>query len=374
MELVANYMKILIDGYSLARKEIYGIHRYAIELLSALDKMIDHEEVEIVLPTWADETVVKDRLLLRNTKLVKIGKKTKSALKYGDIIDATIWRELTFPHYAANQKAIKVDLLLDFPRGKTDIITIYDCIPELFQHVNPPLKYRLHVLKVKYIQGRGIRNCKRILTCSECSKKDIQKAYKTQERPIDVIYGGWQHFDRITEDDAILNKLNLKIGQYFFSLGSRLYHKNAKWILAAAENNPQYTFVISGSSKNRVDKEAESNTAKNVIFAGYLSDSEVKTLMRYCKAFIQPSLYEGFGMPPIEAMSTGANCIVSNVASLPEIYGNSVWYIDPYDYENIDLDEIMHNKKDENEIVLRKYSWKKSAKKLLEIIQSLNYA
>ena len=364
-------MNILIDGYSLARQEIYGIHRYAIELLSALDKLIDKGEAEIAIPAWADETVVRDRLSLKNTTLVKIGKINRSSFRFGNIIDATYWREVAFPKYASHKDAVKIDLLLDFPRVKTDIITIYDCIPELFPHVKPPLKYRLHVLKVKYIQSRGIRNCRRILTCSECSKKDIQIAYKTHGKPIDVIYSGWQHFERISEDETIIDKLKLEKGRFFFTLGSRLYHKNARWILAAAEKNPQYTFVISGSSKNKVDKEAESNNAENVIFAGYLSDPEVKTLMRYCKAFIQPSLYEGFGMPPIEAMSTGANCIVSNAASLPEIYQNSVWYINPNDYEHINMDEIMSKSKEKNEKILNKYSWEKSAKQLIEIIHIL---
>ena len=89
--------------------------------------------------------------------------------------------------------------------------------------------------------------------------------------------------------------------------------------------DPQYFFVVTGA----------------------LSDEEIKALMRHCKASIQPSFYEGFGIPPMEAMSVGADCIVSNASSLPEVYKNSVWYIDPHDYDSIDLDKIMAQKKKE---------------------------
>jgi glycosyltransferase involved in cell wall biosynthesis len=70
----------------------------------------------------------------------------------------------------------------------------------------------------------------------------------------------------------------------------------------------------------------------------------------------------------MEAMSTGADCIVSNASSLPEVYGESVWYIDPYDYENMNLDEIMSGEKKSNQLVLDKYSWKDSAEKLKEVL------
>lgn len=361
-------MKILFDGYSLEDKEIYGIQRYALEILYEIDKLIQPNEVEVVIPYTDSSQRIIDKYNYKNIRVVEL-KYRRNKRKY---IDGIYWSERVFPRYAKTVDGIFVDLLLNFPNIKADIITIYDCIPELFPHIKPSLKYRLHILKTKYKQKRGIRNCKFILTISDCSRNDIKKVYNTYDKPIEIIPCGWQHFDRINEDGTILERLQIKKGDFFFSLGSRLYHKNAKWIIAAAKNNPQYTFVISGSSYAGVDKDASDNKEKNVIFAGYLSDSEVKTLMKNCKAFIQPSLYEGFGIPPIEAMSVGADCIVSNVASLPEIYKDSVWYIDPYDYEGIKIDEIMLEKKESNERILDEYSWEKSAIKLLEIINKID--
>ena len=113
------------------------------------------------------------------------------------------------------------------------------------------------------------------------------------------------------------------------------------------------------------------NQPKNIKCTGYLKDGEIKALMHHCIAFIQPSIYEGFGIPPLEAMSTGARCIVAKSSSLPEIYQNSVWYLDPLDYSNIDLKKIMANNIDDNNSVLRRFSWAESAMKLRLLCEKL---
>ena len=128
--------------------------------------------------------------------------------------------------------------------------------------------------------------------------------------------------------------------------------------------------MISGRIVNEADVSRDA-LLKNMIYTGYISDGEIKCLMRYCRAYIQPSFVEGFGIPPLEAMSVGTNCILSDCSAFREIYGKSVWYIDPAEYDNISMKEIMSKDKEENEPILKKYSWKLSAKKLLDVIHSL---
>ena len=89
----------------------------------------------------------------------------------------------------------------------------------------------------------------------------------------------------------------------------------------------------------------------------------MKALMRNCKAFIFPSFFEGFGIPPLEAMSVGAKVLVSNASCLPEIYGNSAIYIDPYN-SDIDINEFLKKPVDSPELVLEKYSFANTAKKI----------
>ena len=105
----------------------------------------------------------------------------------------------------------------------------------------------------------------------------------------------------------------------------------------------------------------------NIHFTGYLSDGEVKALMQHCRAFIHPAIYEGFGIPPIEALSCGAELIVSTATCLPEIYERSVHYIDPYNY-NIDIDKLLSEPVEPASQVLGKFDWEREARKLYDIL------
>ena len=91
--------------------------------------------------------------------------------------------------------------------------------------------------------------------------------------------------------------------------------------------------------------------------------------MKGCRAFIHPAVYEGFGIPPIEALSCGAELIISNTTCLPEVYGKSAHYIDPYNYD-VDLDELLKEPIASASEVLGRYSWVEEAKKLLMLLRS----
>lgn len=90
--------------------------------------------------------------------------------------------------------------------------------------------------------------------------------------------------------------------------------------------------------------------------------------MSECKAFIHPAIYEGFGIPPIESLSCGAKLIVSTATCLPEIYGKSAHYIDPYNYD-VDLNELLSEPVAPASEVLERFSWEREAEKLYEILK-----
>ena len=199
--------------------------------------------------------------------------------------------------------------------------------------------------------------------------KEVQNYYHVPDNRIDIVSCGWEHMNTTTEDDSILNRLELNDGcEFFFSLGSKYKHKNFRWILEAARYNPKYKFVITGTGAfSNNENELKMVVPKNVIFTGYITNEEIKSLMIHCKALIQPSLYEGFGLPPLEALSVGASIVVSNKSCLPEIYKGVAHYIDPYNY-NVDLDKLMDESVDNPKIVLDEYTWERAAAQLLNVL------
>lgn len=354
--------KIVFNGGTLADKETFGVQRNALELLKELDKIAKPGMYEIAIPEGAE----KDLKFFNNIEVEKVGEPKVRHMK------RFLWNHWVFPRYVRKNKSLGVDMILALPLWGCDAVFIYDCIAERFPENSKSLKEKIsrlfYLIRVKV----NLHRCKVVFTDSQNAKEDIINYHHYKAENIHVIYCGWQHFNEIVPDDSVLNEMGVEKNNYFFSLGSRYVHKNFKWVASAALQNPGYKFVVSGSSSlNSSDSNLEAEKIPNLIFTGYLSDEKVKSLMSNCKAFIQPSLCEGFGIPPMEAMSVGADCIVSQRSSLPEIYGNSVWYINPDDYDNIDLDAIMCKKKERNDVILEKYSWKESAKQYNHVLSSL---
>lgn len=136
-----------------------------------------------------------------------------------------------------------------------------------------------------------------------------------------------------------------------------------------SKKNPNDYFAISGFVNiQKFKSELDLESPPNVIYLGYLSDEEVKAIYKKTKALLFPSLYEGFGLPPIEALSSGAKVVVADIKSMHEIFEDTVFYINPHEY-NISLDELLSQKVEEPEKTLEKYSWRNSAEKLLKLIR-----
>ncbi len=357
---------IVFNGFDFASESNpAGIIRHTYELLKELDKIVPYGKVDILAPNCDFDASV-----FQNIRFVKIGVFNKDEKKEKTKwVQSLIWRFLIFPSYSILHRAYTINPSLTWRYYNFDAISIYDCTLDLYYQNSKYEHEQAWGNRIIHNQKEKTQTCKFVLTDSESAKRDICRVYHVPEEKIEVIPCGWQHMSATGEDPVIIERLGLTDKEYFFSLGSRMPHKNIIWVAAAARKHPQYIFVVTGSRLSRKETSFEGEIPENMIFTGYLKDEEIKALMHCCKAFIQPSLNEGFGIPPMEAMSVGANCIVSNAGSLPEVYKNSVWYIDPYDYDHIDLDEIMTRPKESNDLILNEYSWEKSAKKLYRVLQ-----
>jgi glycosyltransferase involved in cell wall biosynthesis len=221
------------------------------------------------------------------------------------------------------------------------------------------------------IQYRFIAHlAKKIATVSEYSKNEISKTFNINPSKMSVIYSSADHMRSINSDTSVFNDFPvLSKEPFYFSLGSLSKRKNIRWIIEYAEKHPESIFAISGTSLSTVKvNELDAGIPQNIILLGYLDDSKVKALMEKCKAFILPSYYEGFGLTPLEALSCGAQIIVANAASLPEIYGTAAHYIDPFN-TNIDLDALLRKPVEKPDSILAKYSYDTSARMVYNLIQ-----
>jgi len=221
-------------------------------------------------------------------------------------------------------------------------------------------------------QYRLIANkAKQIATVSFFTKNQIERAYNIDPDRIKVIYSSWNHFRNIIEDISIFNKFPILSKPFYFSLGSLSKRKNIKWILEYAKKHPELTFAISGTSLSTVKvNELDGKIPQNIVLLGYLDDSKVKALMTRCKAFLLPSYYEGFGLTPLEALSCGAQIIIAKAASLPEIFGNTAHYIDPFNTD-VDLDALLSEPVEKPDAILAKYSYDTSAEKIYNLIKEI---
>ena len=364
-ELREKFMKVLIDGDFLANK-ITGLERAGYELLSAMDELLVSTDaglntrIELAVP---ENVSAEYSELIQSLKRIRpfVSPRANKLLK-----NHYFWM---LKHAVSGNQMI-VSLVKPMTLKRESIIKIADVrYMEKDRDGNywDNKKFRF---KASLATRMGIHNAKYVVTVSEYSKSRIMYHFGVPEAKIKVIGEAWQHFERIQEDDAILQKYpQLKNKNYFFTVGTLAAHKNHKWIKNVAHRNKEHIFVICGGIEPGLWKDGWSdNNGDNLIFTGRLSDGEMKALMRHAKAFLFPSFYEGFGMPPLEAMSVGTDCILSDIPVHREIYEDSVYYIDPYD-ANVDLDRIMDRSLQVSKSdVLSKYSWEKTAKEWLALL------
>ncbi|MDD4851262.1 MAG: glycosyltransferase, partial [Gemmiger sp.] len=198
---------------------------------------------------------------------------------------------------------------------------------------------------------------------------ELMNAYHIPPEKIAIVPSAWQHMQRVEAAGDIAAKWPaLKPGEYYFSMSNLLKNKNFPWVLQAAKNSPDAVFAIAGGgSLQAAAGELGLNGLPNVQYLGYVTDAEAKALMAGCKAFLFPTLYEGFGIPPMEAIACGApRVVVSDTPCMREVYGAHADYIDLATNRG-DLTKITPGH--HAEAVLAKYSWAASAKTLYSLLQ-----
>ena len=343
--------KIVFDGQVFAQR-ITGQYRYADEILMEMDKLIHKNEFEIIVPSYVD---IDGKF--NNFKVVKYGK-----------AKGILWTQTSLLRYLIKNHAVSFNFCNITTLLRPGMAVVHDIgykvLVDQYKNVYGRISSLWHRLNYWILSKREIP----MVTVSNFSKFQIKETYCVDKKRIVVAGNGWQHINRISEDKDIFKKYSdIKKGEYYFALGSLEERKNFKWITEIAKRNPEKIFVIAGGTVKN-SKESLDFSGNKIIFTGYISDGQIKALMANCKAFLFPSTFEGFGIPPLEALSLGAKVLSSNVSCMPEILEDSVAYFSPYDY-NVNLDELLSKETAAPEKALNKYSWEKSAEIILEILR-----
>ena len=215
----------------------------------------------------------------------------------------------------------------------------------------------------------NVRMAHRVLTDSGFSKREIEKYYPAARGKIEVIPCAWQHVERVEADPSALVRAGLKPGSYYFAMSSLAPNKNLRWLVETARLNPSETIAVAGGINSKVFGEHDIPEADNVRYLGYVTDGEAKALMQRCKGFLFPTFYEGFGIPPMEAMACGVPVAVSDTEVMREVYGDSARYVDPI-VPCEDLASLFSSSVADSREVLSRYSWKKSAIQLANLLES----
>lgn len=320
-------MRIGIDAHMVGARET-GNETYCLGLVEGLGELGGEHEFTVYVSdsnvmAWLDTRPGFGRAVLRST--------------------SNAWRLLV--GFAASTRADSLDLLhvtynVPLFAGCPLVVSVHDIsyvhFPEFFSA-------RDRCVLSAYVPF-SVRQAQRVITLSESAASDIERAYSVPAERIAVIpLAARAPYVPATSpdgDDPTLQRLTIRPGDPFIlAVGNLQPRKNLTALVRAFASLPSgyecLRLVIAGKAQWRQSELHalidDLGLASRVTFTGYVSDQELAALYRGCTALVYPSLYEGFGLPVLEAMACGAPVICSNTSSLPEVAGDAAFLVDPMD-------------------------------------------
>lgn len=285
------------------------------------------------------------------------------------------------------------------------VVTIHDLIlthfPTLRATTLSSLMYRFKNLAYRLVISTAVRRARRIITVSEFTKKDLIQKFTVKSEKIKVTYEGVADLatgkDRLfvakLDKEGVLKSYNIYGSEFLLYVGNAYPHKNLDFLLNVFKDllitRPKLRLVLVGKEDyfyKRLHGLAAAlglwrsgDSASPVVFAGYVPDKDLETIYREALAYIFPSKYEGFGLPPLEAMAKGCPVVSSDRGSLPEILGGAAQYFNPDDRQDAfsKIQYILTNeevRKSFRQLGLeqsKKYDWQRCARETFNIYKEV---
>ncbi|PIR03448.1 MAG: hypothetical protein COV60_00205 [Candidatus Magasanikbacteria bacterium CG11_big_fil_rev_8_21_14_0_20_43_7] len=374
------YMKIGIDARMYGPRNA-GLGRYIEQLIEQLKYLDDEHEYVIFLKQESF-----DAFQLPNQTWKKV---LADVSWYG-------WKEQLFMPSILRQEHID---LMHFPHWnvpilyrKKFVVTIHDLIMFHFSRKEATthgslvyfLKDQLHRFLVRSVARRASS----IFTTSEYTKQDIVKTLRIELKKIHVTYQApfLNNEQRATSNEQVVSLFGIK-KPYVLYVGNAYPHKNLERLVQAwnivEQEAPGYQLVFAGKDSVFYENIKKSTQAlkhsSTVVFTGYVSDEELGALYENADLSVFPSLYEGFGLPPLEAMAHGVPVVSSNASCLPEVLGEAALYFDPESIDDMALaiiegirnEDIRYTMRQNAKEELKRYSWKRCAEQMLNVYTTL---
>lgn len=344
----------------LKTNEIFGMSKYQKEIH---ERLVDLKLNPIEYPMISKKRIINDAV---------------KYLVYPFIVRSKV-RKKNIKHVTSQDLAY----LLKLVKLEKTIVTCFDLIPWVYDNEQLP---------TSKLKMQGLKKADRIITISEYSKKDIVKHLGYPENKISIVYPAVDHdIYYVKRDREIIKKLGvLDTHKVILYVGSEQPRKNVPFLLKAIsklkKRIPEIKLLKIGNSqvpgaREKLFELIETlGLQEEVIFVGYVSENDITKYYNAADLFVYPSLYEGFGMPPLEAMACGTPVVTSNVTSLPEVVADSAITIDPHDIDAF-VDAMYNVLTDEKlrETMISKglkraqlFNWERSAEEMRRIYEQLN--
>jgi len=354
-------MPIAVNARFLSQ-HVTGTQRFAINISRELKK-IQPDTIFLAPPD------IREQDLAKELDVTVVGKKHFHLYNKLKLPAPLLWEQIDLPHWLKKHKHLPLLNLVNLaPLSYPDnCVTIHDLAFRLYpQYYSKKFRF-FYNFAVPIIAHRA----KRIITVSHFSKETIEKHLNIPASKITVAYNAiekeyWRSY-------AI--RPNPYPWPYILTVGSLEPRKNMVRLIAAFNqiNDRNLHLVIAGRGSSKIFAKKSTIKQKKIIFTGYLNDEKLANLYANAVCLCYPSLYEGFGLPPLEAQALGCPVIVSNQASLPEVFLDSAIYCNPNKIESI-VDKLIEMTGNENlrqKLVaagyrnIERFSWKKSASLIL---------